>query len=233
MTRETHFLMILSVLQTPEARLKSFVLCLVSCVLCLVIGTEPRARADTLVANLPLEAKDKVPQKVYAFGLRDVCLLDSPFKTAMEMDGRYLLRLEPDRFLSRFREFAGLEPKGQAYGGWERETISGHSLGHYLSAVSKLYASTGDERLADRVNYIVGELAQCQKAWGNGFVGGFPRSREVFDEIKTGNIRSAGFDLNGLWVPWYNLHKLYMGLVDAYLYCANEKTRDILIRSTD
>ncbi|MCK4292598.1 MAG: glycoside hydrolase family 127 protein [Planctomycetes bacterium] len=190
-------------------------------------------RADTLVANQPLEVKDKAPQKAYAFGLRDVRLLDSPFKAAMELDAKYLLSLEPDRFLSRFREFAGLKPKAETYGGWETATISGHSLGHYLTAVSKLYASTADKRLLDRVNYIVDELTECQKAWGNGFVGGFPRCREVFAEIKAGDIRSKGFDLNGIWVPWYNLHKLYMGLVDAYLYCGNEKTKDILTKSTD
>ncbi len=199
----------------------------------IVIGIEPGVRADTLQANLPLKIKDKVPQKAYAFSLRDVRLLDSPFKTAMELDAKYLLLLEADRFLSRYREFAGLKSKAEAYGGWEKATISGHSLGHYLTAISKLYACTSDKRLLERVNYIVDELAQCQKAWGNGFVGGFPRSREVFAEIKAGNIRTAGFDLNGLWVPWYNLHKLYMGLVDACLYCGNEKTKDILIKSTD
>ena len=200
---------------------------------CTTIGIDSHVKADTLVANLPLKAKDKVPQKVYAFGLRDVRLLDSPFKTAMELDAKYLLSLEPDRFLSRYREFAGLRPKAEAYGGWERATISGHSLGHYLTAISKLYASTGDERMLDKVSYIVSELAECQEAWNNGFVGGFPRSKQVFAEIKAGNIRTAGFDLNGLWVPWYNLHKLYMGLVDAYLYCGNEKTKDILAKSTD
>ncbi|MGD8499987.1 MAG: glycoside hydrolase family 127 protein, partial [Phycisphaerales bacterium] len=199
----------------------------------LIIDIGPGVRADTLQADLPLKVKDKVPQKVYAFSLRDVRLLDSPFKAAMELDAKYLLSLEPDRFLSRYREFAGLKPKAEAYGGWERATISGHSLGHYLTAISKLYACTSDNHLLERVNYIVDELAECQKAWGNGFVGAFPRSQEVFAEIKAGNIRTAGFDLNGLWVPWYNLHKLYMGLVDACLYCSNEKTKDILIKSTD
>jgi len=199
----------------------------------IVMCSGPQTFADTLQANLPLKVKDKVSQEVYAFSLSDVQLLDSPFKAAMELDARYLLSLDADRFLSRYREFAGLKPKAEAYGGWERATISGHSLGHYLTAISKLYASTGDERLLEKVNYITDELVLCQKAWGNGFVGGFPKSQEVFTEIKTGNIRTAGFDLNGLWVPWYNLHKLYMGLVDACLYCGNEKAREILVKSTD
>lgn len=199
--------------------------------LSLIIGAA--VQADTLVADLPLKIEDKVPPKVYAFSLRDVRLLESPFKTAMELDAKYLLSLEPDRFLSRYREFAGLKPKAQAYGGWEQATISGHSLGHYLTAIAKLYACTEDKRLLERVNYIVDELAECQKAWGNGFVGGFPRSREVFAEVKAGNVRTAGFDLNGLWVPWYNLHKLYVGLVDACTYCGSDTAKDILIKSTD
>jgi len=196
---------------------------------------QPTVEADTLVDGLPLKVKDKRPQQVYAFNLTDVRLLESPFKTAMELDTKYLLSLSPDRFLSRYREreFAGLQPKASAYGGWEQATISGHSLGHYLTALSKLYACTGDEELLGRVRYIVDELAECQKAWGNGFVGGFPRSQEVFAEIKAGDIRTAGFDLNGLWVPWYNLHKLYMGLVDACLYCGDEKAKEILTKATD
>ncbi|MBN2269237.1 MAG: glycoside hydrolase family 127 protein [Sedimentisphaerales bacterium] len=200
---------------------------------CLFVVLCTSVLADTLVPNQGLKIEDKAPQKVYAFGLGDVRLLDSPFKTAMELDVKYLLSLEPDRFLTRFREFAGLKPKAETYRGWETATISGHSLGHYLTAVSKLYASTKDKSLLKRINYIVDELGQCQKAWGNGFVGGFPRSREAFAEIKAGNIRSAGFDLNRIWVPWYNLHKLYMGLVDACLYCGNEKAKDILVKSTD
>lgn len=202
-------------------------------VLLLLVTISSVLLADTLVSSLPLAVKDEESQEVYAFDLRDIHLLGSPFKSAMELDARYLLSLEPDRLLSRYREFAGLESKAEAYGGWERATISGHSLGHYLTAVSKLYASTTDERILERVNYIVDELARCQKAWGNGFVGGFPRSQEVFAEIKEGNIRTAGFDLNGLWVPWYNLHKLYMGLVDANLYCGNVRAKDVLIASTD
>ncbi|MBN2139086.1 MAG: glycoside hydrolase family 127 protein [Sedimentisphaerales bacterium] len=199
----------------------------------ILIAVSTGLKADTLVANQPLKIKDKAAQKVYAFDLADVKLLESPFKTAMDLDAQYLLSLEPDRLLSRYREFAGLEPKAAAYGGWETATISGHTLGHYLTAVSKLYASTKDKKLLKRIDYIIDELAQSQNAWGNGFVGAFPKSQEVFAEIKAGDIRSAGFDLNGIWVPWYNLHKLYMGLVDVRLYCGNKKAEVILLKSTD
>ena len=98
-----------------------------SWLLSLILGAA--VRADSLVTDLPLKVEDKVPPKVYAFSLRDVRLLESPFKTAMELDAKYLLSLEPDRFLSRYREFAGLKAKAEAYGGWEQATISGHSCG--------------------------------------------------------------------------------------------------------
>jgi DUF1680 family protein len=193
----------------------------------------PFGRADVLEQGRPLKIRDRVPPKAYAFTLRDVRLLDSAFKKAMDLDVAYIMALDMDRLLSRFRQFAGLKPKAPEYGGWESQTISGHTLGHYLTALAKLYEATSDERVKDRVAYIVGELQACQKAWGNGFVGGFPRSKEVFAEIKAGNIRTAGFDLNGLWVPWYVQHKLYIGLIDAFYATGDERIKPILTGSTD
>ena len=89
---------------------------------------------------------------VHPFDLQDVRLLDSPFKQAMQRDADYLLRLEPDRFLSGYRSEAGLVPKGAKYGGWEQRGIAGEMLGHYLSACSEMFASTGDTKFLDRVN---------------------------------------------------------------------------------
>ena len=42
-------------------------------------------------------------------------------------------------------------------------------------------------------------------------------------EIMRGEIRSAGFDLNGCWVPLYNWHKLFAGLMDVDTYCGGNK----------
>jgi uncharacterized protein len=179
------------------------------------------------------KVKPVVRMKTWAFGLEEVRLLAGPFQEAMERDQAYLLRLEPDRLLHRFRKFAGLEPKGEIYGGWETATISGHSLGHYLSASSMMYASTGDTRLQDKVNYIVDELTLCQEKHGDGYVAGFPNGRKVFAEIARGEIRSKGFDLNGLWVPWYNQHKLFAGLFDVYRYCGNAKALTVAAKLGD
>ena len=160
--------------------------------------------------------------KAYGFDLRDVRLLDgSPFKHAMDIDGQYLLWLKPARLLNRFYKNSHLEPTDSSYGGWEREGLSGHSLGHYLSACSMMYASTGDERFKAKVDFIVGELAKCVAARGTGYVGAIPNEDSIFYPLQRGEIKSGGFDLNGGWSPWYTVHKVMAGLVDAYLYCDN------------
>ena len=84
-----------------------------------------------------------------AFPLRDVRMLDGPFRDAKQRDLTYLLSLEPDRLLHTFRLNAGLATTAKPYGGWEAPAVElrGHSLGHYLTACALLYEATGDERL--------------------------------------------------------------------------------------
>jgi DUF1680 family protein len=172
---------------------------------------------------------DVIPVAVKYFGLKEVRLLDSPFKNAMEKNAAWMLELDLDRLLSNFRTNAGLPPRAAPYGGWESLGIAGHTLGHYLSAASQQHASTGDERFKERVDYIVRELDSCQLHFVNGFIGGMPGGDRVFKQVHLGIIRSAGFDLNGLWVPWYNEHKTMMGLLDAYLLTGNERAREVLV----
>ncbi len=100
-------------------------------------------------------ANQSVTPRAAAFNLTDVRLLEGPFRQAQERDGRYLLQLEPDRLLHNFRVNAGLTPKAPVYGGWESVQpwvdirCHGHTLGHYLSACSLMFAATGDQRLRD------------------------------------------------------------------------------------
>ena len=191
-----------------------------------------------LVASivLPAFATDDVvaaKRSVEPFELSQVKLLPSPFKDAQDKNSEYLLSVDPDRLIARLRENVGLEPKAKNYGGWEAQSIAGHSLGHYLSAVSKSYASTGDERFKERAEYIASELAQCQEAAGSGILAGDPNYFKVFEEVARGDIRTQGFDLNGLWVPWYTLHKIGAGLLDAYHYCDCQQALDVAKRLGD
>ncbi len=176
---------------------------------------------------------DAVALEAEPFSLHRVRLLDGPFKKGQEIAVDYLLRLEPDRFLANFRKDAGLKPKAEHYGGWESQGVSGHTGGHYLSACALAYASTGDKRFLDRVNYITAELAECQKANADGYVAAIPDGRKIYAEIAAGNIRSGGFDLNGGWVPNYTLHKIFAGLRDAYRLCGNHQALEVSRKLAD
>jgi len=184
-----------------------------------------QAQMDTLDARVPLRVQPFTPGHVR--------LLDGPFKDAMDRDAAYLLKLEPDRLLAGFREDAGLPPKAERYGAWETQGVAGHTLGHYLSACSKMYPATHNEQFRERVTYIVDELAACQDANGNGYVAAIPDGKRVFAELARGEIRSQGFDLNGCWVPWYTTHKVMAGLRDAYLFTANEKALTVCRKLAD
>lgn len=191
------------------------------------------AAGGAIAAGLPFTVAraataSALPRKAHALPLADVRLLPSAFLNAVEANQRYLMQLEPDRLLHNFRKFAGLAPKGEAYGGWEADTIAGHTLGHYLTALALLHAQTGDAEARQRADYIIDELAAAQAKQGDGYVAGFTRKRkdgtvvdgkEIFAEIVKGEIRSAGFDLNGCWVPFYNWHKLFAGLMDVDQLC--------------
>ena len=65
------------------------------------------------------------------------------------------------------------------------------------------------------------ELEEVQDAQGDGYLMAVEGAREAFAAVARGDIRSSGFDLNGLWVPWYTAHKLFAGLRDAYRYTGN------------
>ena len=186
------------------------------------------------IKNSKVTIRPKVPINAYAFNIKDVKLLDgSPFKNAMEKDAAYLLVVEPNRLLHRFYLNAGLPTKGEIYGGWESDGLSGHTLGHYLSACALFYANTGNVEFKNRVDYIVSELALCQVARKTGYVGAIPNEDTLWAKVSRGEIKTGGFDLNGAWSPWYTEHKIMAGLVDAYLYCDNEQALKVVTGMAD
>jgi len=175
--------------------------------------------------------------KVRPLPLNSVRLTGGPLKHAQELDAEYLVQLEPDRMLAYLRQRAGLEPKGKPYGGWDGagRQLTGHIAGHYLSAVSLMWAATGDARFKERADYIVSELKTIQDAQGDGYLGALLDNQGVdgkvrFQELCKGIIRSGGFDLNGLWSPWYVEHKIFAGLRDAYRYTGNRAALDVEIK---
>lgn len=174
-----------------------------------------------------------VPFAARPLPLGAVKLTGGPLKNSQDLDSKYLLALEPDRMLAGYRIQAGLKPKAEGYGGWdsvEGKQLTGHIGGHYLSAVSLMYAATGDQRFKERVDYIVKELKEVQDKQGDGYLGALANGKERFAEVAAGNIRSGGFDLNGLWSPWYVLHKTYAGLRDAYRFGGNRTALDLEVK---
>ena len=176
-------------------------------------------------------------QRARSLPLSQVRLKSSIFLDQVESNLAYLFSLEPDRFLHNFRKYAGLEPKAPRYGGWEDMGIAGHCLGHYLSALSLIYAQTGDERMRQKIHYIIAELAEVQEARGDGYVGGTTVDRDgkeldgkiIFEEVRRGQIDAQPFSLNGGWVPLYTWHKVHAGVIDAIELARIEEAKPVLI----
>lgn len=196
------------------------------------IGTLGLAFPSSLFSQTKSSA---FPKSVSPFSLTAIRLEPSPFLDAINANLKYLHKLEPNRLLHNFRVHAGLKPKADGYGGWEADTIAGHSLGHYLTACALMHAQTGDEECKRRTEYIVNELAECQKAAGDGYVAGFTRKKGdktedgkvIFGEMEKGEFRVQSFNLNGSWVPFYNWHKLFSGLFETHTHCGNEKALEV------
>ena len=180
----------------------------------------PRALA---VAEAAGSIRNAVSEAARPLPLTAVRLTGGPLKHAQDLDAKYLLALEPNRMMAFFRKRAGLEPKAPGYGGWDGDgrNLTGHIAGHYLSAVSLMYAAAGDSRFKQRADYLVSEMALVQDRAGNGYLGALEGAEKSFAELSHGAIRSGGFDLNGLWSPWYVQHKIFAGLRDAYRHTGN------------
>jgi uncharacterized protein len=188
--------------------------------------------------RFPADARASTAGRVSAVPLGQVRLLPSPFLESLQVNRRYLMQLEPGRLLHNFHTQAGLPPQGEVYGGWEADTIAGHTLGHYLSALALMHAQTGDADCKARAAHIVGELARCQAAAGDGYVAGFTRKRKdgtidggraVFDEVARGQIEALPFYLNGSWAPLYTWHKLFAGLLDAHALCGDPRALQVAL----
>jgi DUF1680 family protein len=181
-----------------------------------------------LLFSAKATCQDKYPFQL--FKSSEVTLLDGVFKRAEQTDLHYMLALNADRLLAPYLREAGLKPKAESYTNWENTGLDGHIGGHYLTALSLMYASTGDLKVAERLKYMLSELKRCQDANGNGYIGGVPGSKKLWADIATGKIEAETFSLNKKWVPLYNIHKIFAGLRDAYLYTGNLQAKEMLLK---
>ena len=173
--------------------------------------------------------------RLYAdeFPLGDVKLLDGPLQRARDLNIRTLLQYDCDRLLAPYRIQAGLEPRKKAYPNWDG--LDGHVGGHYLAAMA-MNAATGNEECRRRMEYMLAELQECADAnvknhpdWGKGYVGGMPDSENIWSRFKKGDFSVY----SRAWAPFYNLHKMYAGLRDAWLYCGNEQAKNLFLGFCD
>lgn len=186
-----------------------------------------------VVLNLFTALQTQAQSLLHSFPLQQVTLLPGVFKNAQQTDMAYMLALDPDRLLAPYLKEAGLKPKNENYGNWENTGLDGHIGGHYLSALSFMYAATGDTRMNNRLDYMLDELKRVQDKIGSGYLGGTPGGTTMWKEIAAGKIEADTFALNKKWVPLYNLHKLLAGLRDAYMIAGKTQAREELIRLTD
>ncbi|WP_395244266.1 beta-L-arabinofuranosidase domain-containing protein [Agromyces sp. MMS24-K17] len=152
-------------------------------------------------------------------GLENVTIGDDYLENANQKTIDYLLSLDPEKFLYSWYVQAGLTPTtSSGYGGWERSTgtrFQGHFFGHYLSALSQAYATTTDAsvkaQLLAKLTAGVDGLKRCQDAWA----AANPSSAGYVAPFALSALPSGK---DGLLVPFYNLHKVLAGLLDAHEY---------------
>ncbi|MFO0829152.1 MAG: glycoside hydrolase family 127 protein [Phycisphaerales bacterium] len=158
------------------------------------------------------------PSRVAPVPLRQVRLADGPLHDAQERMHAYLLDEDIDRLLHNFRVQAGIPSAAVPLGGWEDPNceLRGHFTGHFLSALALMYASTHDERLRERAERLIAGLAECQAKIGSGYLSAFPES--FIDRVERGER---------VWAPWYTLHKIAAGLLDAYEAFGDERALEM------
>ena len=172
--------------------------------------------------NLIKVKLDPLQVPLEEFSMKNVTLLDSYEQNAFSKEMEYLKSLEPDRLMRGFGDISGRKINAKKYGGWETSAIQGHTLGHYLTAVSQSFASSGDEDLKEITDYMISVLKSCQLQ--NGYLHAIPEDH--FDRIESGNT-------SGTWVPWYSMHKILAGLIDVYTFTGNKDALKIASKLGD
>ena len=176
-------------------------------------------------------AQDKLYKDEFPLG--DITLLDGPLKHARDLNVQVLLKYDCDRMLAPYRKEAGLQPRKPSYPNWDG--LDGHVGGHYLSALS-INAATGNEECRKRMEYMISELQlvldannQRHEAWCHNYIGGVPNSAKMWTAFSKGDFGPYF----GTWAPFYNIHKMYAGLRDAWLYCGNEQAKNLFLKFCD
>ena len=179
--------------------------------------------------NIMIKAKTS---NVYATNTapQDVELLDGIFAEARDLNKQYLLSLQTDRLLVNYRKTCGIATDAQEYGGWITEANggSGNTMGHYLTALTNLYAEQKDALVLEKLQTILAELRLCQQSWTTlhpdsaGYWGGVPASHIA--DMENGIRR---------FVPYYVVEKNLWGAYNAYVTLGNQDAKQLLLGLAD
>lgn len=185
----------------------------------------------SIAPALGVVAQDKLYKDEFPLG--DITFLDGPLKHARDLNVQVLLKYDCDRMLAPYRKEAGLQPRKPSYPNWDG--LDGHVGGHYLSALA-INAATGNEECRKRMEYMISELQlvldannQRPEAWCHNYIGGVPNSAKMWTAFSKGDFGPYF----GTWAPFYNIHKMYAGLRDAWLYCGNEQAKNLFLKFCD
>jgi DUF1680 family protein len=141
----------------------------------------------------------------------------TPAAIAQQKRLEFLRGVDDDQMLYNFRAAAGLDTKGAPEMiGWDTpdSLLRGHTTGHYLSALAQAYAATGDATVLAKLHYMVESLAEVQAAFAgqpgihDGFLSAY--NEDQFDLLEKFTPYPQ------IWAPYYTLHKILAGLLDAY-----------------
>lgn len=208
-----------------------------------ILGTKQVIKAEVTVSE---QDDSHIVLQAEAFDLNDITLDgDSILTQNRSRTLAYLKLLDNDRMLYNFRKTFGADTKGAApLGGWDEPTglLRGHSTGHYLSALSLAYASTKDAQVKEKLDEMIHELRSLQmlskgdpaafetkgtdqkvwntnpEEWGEGFISAYSPDQFALLEQYTPYAT--------IWAPYYTLHKIIAGFLDAYTYAGNEEALD-------
>ena len=191
------------------------------------------------------QVQDSAP--VTFTGLGETVITDGYAANGLEKEIGYLLFLDADRLLANFYANSALGSNGASSygGGWEGALIGGHTMGHYLSALAQAIANAGTPeeertRLTERLEYVVSELEKCQNNYDaeHGAKEGFLWGARVLNasnvELQFDNVEQGRADINTqAWVPWYTMHKIIAGLLDAYTLAGSERALSVVTKLGD
>jgi hypothetical protein len=168
------------------------------------------ATAAAFAGGIRIPALPQTADPLAEFDYGAVQLTEGPLKRQYDRIRAAYLSLDNDRLLKVYRERAGLPAPGAPMGGWYGRDgfVPGHSLGQYISGLSRIGRATSDPGCAAKVAELV-----------EGFAATLGPKDQCF----------AGPNAEKVW-PCYILDKHLAGLMDAYNLAGVTQARDLIPR---